>query len=480
MGVLGAAACRCSWQLAKQLPNSNRSGKGDKDLGIRLIHSYLRIIARKKFKKGSTLKYWILENVPNVQKYIQDGYTAKDLGLEGGFILDVKHSNSGIYNAKDYGVPSKRKRFFCGEFPTPKPTISGDESLIPLKGILTGLGRPLENLKSEIKDPNYDFSMKSRDLTDHHYVFELPKFQWLNAKRLKEDRGYMGKMAFPEDIDRPSRTIMATLSFSARESFILQHNEKRYRSPTIREVASLMSFPIDYRFYGTSLETKYRLVGNAVPPRLAYAFAKAMADNEGLKVKTKYTPIKHKDKVNFINLNFIEFPLRKEMPRRPTARFKYHIPYMIIDAYRVELTNHHSDFKKPKFKWDVEIHKSQGPRAKVFTPNVGGVKISSNEKEQISSFVRSLENNLVNPDALQKIYCMTEKERRFNNLLGPYELLKQVKRFIERDIKGLNQDTYITIKEEPYKLPINIAIGYYTMVLAIKTGGKNHGTESKS
>ena len=36
--------------------NSNKSGNGDKTLGVQLLEAYLTIIARKKFKKDSTLK----------------------------------------------------------------------------------------------------------------------------------------------------------------------------------------------------------------------------------------------------------------------------------------------------------------------------------------------------------------------------------------------------------------------------------------
>ena len=43
--------------------NSNKSGKGEKSSGIRLIEALLRIIARKKIRDQSRLKYWILENV---------------------------------------------------------------------------------------------------------------------------------------------------------------------------------------------------------------------------------------------------------------------------------------------------------------------------------------------------------------------------------------------------------------------------------
>jgi len=82
--------------------NSNKSGKGDKSKGIALIEAYLRIVARKKYKKNSILKYWILENVPKVESHIKKSYSAADLGLQGNFELIVKDDNSGVYNAKYY------------------------------------------------------------------------------------------------------------------------------------------------------------------------------------------------------------------------------------------------------------------------------------------------------------------------------------------------------------------------------------------
>lgn len=52
--------------------NSNKSGQGDKTLGLELLKAYLRIVARKKYKHDSILRYWVLENVPNIRKYLQD------------------------------------------------------------------------------------------------------------------------------------------------------------------------------------------------------------------------------------------------------------------------------------------------------------------------------------------------------------------------------------------------------------------------
>lgn len=49
-------------------------------------------------------------------------------------------------------------------------------------------------------------------------------------KGLKKDKGYMGRMSFPENTNKPARTVMATLTFSSRESMILGFNISKYRS----------------------------------------------------------------------------------------------------------------------------------------------------------------------------------------------------------------------------------------------------------
>ena len=72
-------------------------------------------------------------------------------------------------------------------------------------------------------------------------------------------------MSFPEKLERPSRTVMATMSASTRESIIFDSTDSNgkhigYRLPTIREISTFMSFPINYQFEGKSESNKYRLV----------------------------------------------------------------------------------------------------------------------------------------------------------------------------------------------------------------------------
>jgi DNA (cytosine-5)-methyltransferase 1 len=438
--------------------SSNKSGKADKSEGIQLIKAYLKIVARKLTKKNSILKYWVLENVPNASLYIKDAYNYRELGLDYNGKLQVKYPSSKVYNAKYFGVASNRKRFFCGNFIEPKPLIKESGNGISVNEILKNLKEPNFNLNMNTVDPNFnDFVMQSKNITDHHYIAEIARFEWEKAKRHKQDKGYMGKMAFPEDLNKPSRTIMATMSTSSRESLIYPYipEEKRYRLPTVREIACIMSYPLDYRFYGKSKGIKYKLVGNSVPPKMAFAIAKAIATHNGLNVPKKYTPISFSNETTkkFFNLNFKTFPLNKEKRKKENTKFKYHIPYLKINTFRVELSNQY--LTNSKFEWLATIHKGQGAKAKRMMPDIDMKKIITEDQDSINEFIKALKCQLPNADEFQKYYCMTTEERKQNNIIGPYELLSKIRNFIDSKY-DLNNPRTILYNTENYPYPIYV------------------------
>lgn len=458
--IIGSPPCQ-------SFSHSNKSGGADKSIGIQLIEAYLRIIARKKYKKGSVLKYWVLENVPAVEEYIKKEYSAADLGLKGDFVLRPHDGASGKYNAKFFGAPTNRERYLCGEFPMPVAT-KGDNDVTTLQMVLDSLGSPLSRRHDIITDINYPgLALERQQVTDHRYIYELADFECKTAKRLKQDKGYMGKMSFPEDTTKPARTVMATMSSSSRESMILgykRNKKKRYRLPTVREAACMMSFPIDYWFYGQSKATKHTLVGNAVPPKMSYAIAKAIAEAEDEPIPEHYPRIVHDETIDFMNLNGVVFEIKQERQRRDIAKFKYHIPYLIIDAYRVELTNYHSDFKNREFKWDVEIHYSQGKdKAKVFTPTIAMDAIPVRYRRTVTDYLENIYNMLTGMNEFQAAYCMTTQQREMQHRLGPYELLDDIRAFIDRTLKPKKRDELLPISEEPQQLPMAILIGYYIL-----------------
>lgn len=449
--------------------NSNKSGNADKTLGIELLKAYLRIIARKKYKENSILKFWALENVPNMKKFIEPEYSAKDLGLKGDWTFKTIYQSSGIYNAKNFGAPTNRKRFFCGEFPMIKETHS-DKKAVPLQRVLDSLGDPSNQSNRVITDCNYlNLQIQSADLTDHFYEHIIPDFEWEKAKRAKQDKGYMGRMSFPENTQKPSRTVMATISSCSRESMILARNNGGYRLPTVREVASMMSFPIDYKFCGSTESVKYRLIGNAVPPKLSFAIAKAILKDFKKNVPNNYKKINHNPEIDFVNLNNSVIPQKQESPKNEIAKFKYHIPYLIYSAYRVELTNHHSDFENKIFRWDTEIHYSQGKKkANIFTPNININHLNINQKLEVDNFVKIISKKLTKYNDFQKRYCQTVCER--GQTIGPFELLSQIRGFIDNILPNETlKSKLIEIEEKPFKLPSSIIIGYYILLKLMKS-----------
>lgn len=455
--IIGSPPCQ-------SFSHSNKSGNADKSMGIQLTEAYLKIIARKKFKQESVLRYWILENVPAVKKHIKDEYTAADFGLEGRFVLRPHTGASGIYNAKYYGAPTNRERYLCGEFPAPVATKT-DSDVITLKMVLDSLGDPLRTDNCMVTDVCYpELSLDSQQVTDQHYLFELAEFEYATARRLKQDKGYMGKMSFPENLSKPARTVMATMSASSREAMILGYEDGKYRLPTVRETACMMSFPIDYWFYGNSKGIKHTLVGNAVPPKMSYALAKAIKTVNHNSLPTCYPRIKRDESLKFVNLNGFNFGIRKEKPRRAVAKFKYHIPYMIINAYRVELTNYHSDFDKKSFKWDTEIRYSQGKnKARVFLPKLEIKDLPDFCRGSIIRFLDEVSVKIPDMNRFQQVYCMTSKERENQTWIGPYELLDLIKGFIDSTFSINEQMSVISIREEPDNLPLATAVGYFIL-----------------
>ena len=464
--IIGSPPCQ-------SFSHSNKSGNADKSLGIKLIKAYLKIIARKKMKEGSILRYWVLENVPAVEQHIQDEYTASDLGLQGDFVLKTKGGASGKYNAKYYGAPTNRERYLCGEFPALTKTKT-DATVLALRDVLDSLKKPSEGTDDMIKDINYPtLLLKKSQITDYDYEYKLAEFEYKTAKRLKQDKGYMGRMSFPENLDKPARTVMATMTCSSREAMILSCDSGGYRLPTVREAACMMSFPIDYWFYGKSKAIKHTLVGNAVPPKLSYAIAVAIAKKENRAIPEEYPAIVHSSDETFYNLNGLTFEVKKERPRNPNAKFKYHIPYLIIDAYRVELTNYRSNFKKQKYRWNVEIRYSQGKdKARVYVPKISGIDLPADYRKKADSFVKSYADDILSMNAFQEAYCMTTDMRNQKALCGPYELLEKVKQFLSETISSSDQKKIIPISEEPKSLPTAIAVGYYILKkITRKMGG---------
>jgi len=453
--IIGSPSC-ISFSMA------NNAGKADKTLGLKLIETYLRIIAVKKYKKNSILKGWLMENVPKSKEFMKKEYSFEDLNLA----LWAKNNNKSpesiaiiiqgeILNAGDYGAPQERKRFVVGEW------VKTGEFLFPKKThenhtksseVRSKMPKPnLNKLSQSWTDPHYpNLILKTKEITDHFYDTGLYEIEWEKAEYLKTNHPFMGKMSFPENEDRTCRTIIATRSGITREPIIYKSEYNRtgngeYRLPTIREIASLMGFPYVYQFVGSE-GTKWRQIGNAVCPHMSAALAKTFRSKLGLEeIKVKnidFDSLKENyNKINNLN-SFKEKKFDTPKKRKKNALFRRHP--LKSGNMTVDLMNYHPIQKKDVAEnWYVSTFFGTGDdHAIKILEKTDLINIENLLKNNFSKF------NLFKEEIMGHITCKTKLQKAYeedlllNDRNNPLKIVKGLANTIQAYV---NKNELVTI-----------------------------------
>lgn len=475
--------------------SSNISGKADKESGVLLTKIFLRIVAVKKFQKKSKLKAWYMENVANSRNYLADYYTFNDLGLaewarENKLGVNKKaiilKDNQPLINSADYGSYQARKRAISGEIIkkgkliVPSPTHSNNtkdnlQEWNNLGNLLKKIPKPNCKISSrKIIDPIYkSIKLPLNSLTDHFYDSGLYKSEWRQSREHKINHYCMGKMSFPENRNKPSRTITATKSGTSREALIYksEYNRKgngEYRSPTVREAASIMGFPFTYQFLGTS-HTKWRLVGNAVCPSVSRAFASQLLKELSITKDKELILIKKPNLIGVQNLNdFKEKVFDKQPKRTKNSRFRRHP----IKAGNLTVTLSNFDIEensKAQNKWFTSIQYGTGVGYKNQKVEDGFYKKIEPiilEEKYGSQFVKIINNGFSEKIGsaldLQRMY---ENQLAYDNLLEPTEIVERVNEIIN-EIKFKNtyliQNETVVFKNKD-KIPMSQVFALYAI-----------------
>lgn len=476
--------------------SSNKSGKADKSMGVRLTEIFLRIVTVKKFQPNSILKAWLMENVTNSTNYLARHYNFKDLNLESwakkhrispNKIAITIEGNSIVINSAEYGSPQTRRRVITGELVLksklvipPKLYRSPDDSdNLPLYRTLGFIKKSLPAPNSQpskelVKDPLYpSLLIKQSEISDHFYDTGLYECEWKNSKFLKTNHPYMGSMSFPENESKPSRTITATKIGTSREAIIYKSEYRctgngEYRTPTVREAATLMGFPLTYQFIGSE-GTKHRLVGNAVCPAVSRAFAACLRNELQL---TNITKLKVRREINqdkIYNLNTYSRKVFDNPPKRTKgSRFRRH-PFKEGNM-TVTLSNYNiMDNGKNEGKWRTSVQYGNGEGFPIQNIEDGFYK----ELEPIITALKSGEKFLQiinngfservgNSTQLQEMY---EQQRSSSNLLEPTILIEEIPEII-KDINCPNelffQDEVIIFKNKE-KVPVSQIFALYAI-----------------
>lgn len=230
--------------------------------------------------------YVVVENVPGVfSRREESGLDVFIEKLESlGYVVHF-----GIHNTKHYGVPQSRKRFTLVANRVTKDKLEPIESSDKILTVRDVLGE--KNGFPKIPAGHQDQS---------GYMHSCAGLSEINLQRLElipKDGGnrlafadrpdlqlqcFIGKDDCFKDTfgrlwwDQPAPTI-TTKFFSISNGRFVHPEENRALS--LREGATLQSFPKTYRFKADSREKIARLIGNAVPPKYAERIGKAIVNN---------------------------------------------------------------------------------------------------------------------------------------------------------------------------------------------------------
>lgn len=257
-GFIGGPPCQ-SWSVAGKQ-------KGLDDERGQLFLKYIDMIEAKQ------PKFFVIENVKglldSVFKYVFIMFLNR-LDKAG---YDVKWE---LLDAVNYRIPQNRERVFIVGFrkdlhidytfpaPTCTEPITLERAIGDIKEQPT-FYKGSDEIQPNITRPNHD--VLASGFSAYYY-------------RGNRRRGWQ----------QPSFTIHATadnaplhpsspkMLYFGHEKWEFQASKKnQYRRLSIRECARIQTFPDNFIFEGTDIKALYKMIGNAVPPRLGNVLAKSI------------------------------------------------------------------------------------------------------------------------------------------------------------------------------------------------------------
>ena len=273
-GIIGGPPCQ-SWSEA----GSNR---GITDKRGQLFFEFIRILADKR------PKFFLAENVSGMlsstHKIALENI--KVMFEEIGYDLSFE-----LLNTANYGVPQDRKRiFFVGyrkdlglKFNFPEPIILNKK---------VNLYQAIGDLKETVlpaKEGNYTNADLCK-VANHEYMTGGFSSIFMSRNRVRswDEVSFTIQAGGRHAPLHPQAPKMKFIEQNLRE--FVKGQEHLYRRLSVRECARIQTFPDNFIFYYKGIAAGYKMVGNAVPVKMASILAhKIKEDLVTLKIATGTT-----------------------------------------------------------------------------------------------------------------------------------------------------------------------------------------------
>ncbi len=266
---IGCSPCQY-WSIMKTDKTKSKQSKN-------LLTDFQKFV--EHFKPG----YVVVENVPGILRKENESGLKKFVELLDNLGYAVIMA---ILNANHFGVPQRRRRFTLvasranKNIKLPEP----NKKDLPTVRQFIGVKNGFKEIPAGHKDSS-DFMHTAAKLSDKNLkrIKNVSKdggsrLEWENDSRLqlkcykKLEKGFSdiyGRMYW----DKPAPTI--TTKFHSLSNGRFGHPEED-RAISLREGATLQTFPMDFVFKEKSIGKVAKHIGNAVPPQLAKAIAKSL------------------------------------------------------------------------------------------------------------------------------------------------------------------------------------------------------------
>ena len=273
-GIVGGPPCQ-SWSEAGAL-------RGINDQRGQLFYDYIRVL------KDKQPKFFVAENVAGIlhRRNLNSFRIIIKMLSDANYLVNYQ-----LINAYDYGVPQTRLRVIIVgyhkslakyyHFPAP------NQDHLVLKDVIADLPRP-----RAAKVNNITHGQKLK-LANHEYFVGSYSTRYMARNRIRS-------------WSEPSFTIQAgarhaPLHPQAPKMELIHQDkrifkagfEKQYRRLSVRECARIQTFPDNFIFYYQRLVDGYKMVGNAVPVKLAQLLAQSIINDLDDKKERKVRLSKH-------------------------------------------------------------------------------------------------------------------------------------------------------------------------------------------
>ena len=264
-GIIGGPPCQ-SWSEAGAL-------RGINDPRGRLFYEYIRLL------QDIQPKFFLAENVSGMlaDRHQEAVKNIVNMFDEVGYDVSIK-----LLNAADYGVPQDRNRVFyigfrkdlCCNFEFPAPS-NHKVTLYDAIGDLQDNAIPaLEKNKS---------NGESCIIPNHEYMIGGYSSIFMSRNRVRswDEQSFTIQAGGRHAPLHPQAPKMTLVEQNKRE--FVKGSETLYRRLSVRECARIQTFPDSFKFYYNDIADGYKMVGNAVPVKLAYSMASAITNTLYLK-----------------------------------------------------------------------------------------------------------------------------------------------------------------------------------------------------